>query len=339
MKSVKTAKISIITPVYNSEKYLKDCVNSVLSQTFKDFELVLVNDGSTDQSGEICDSFAKEDKRIKVIHKKNEGPTAARKQGAMESSGEYITFLDSDDLLKSCLLEKLMEYITNHNPDAIIFGYDRFGEATQENESTIPLLEEGLYSGDNLKEIKNNLIYSDRDILTIPYGVWGKVFRREDYIKYQDRVIKELYKGEDLAVNAPLLANCKRVYVSHLCGYLYRDTPGSIMNSFKEDEPQQMFLLADYLSECLDKKYERKIGVYVVTHIFDYLDRAILNVKSYSDYIKIAKVFNTKEFSRYLISAKFQNPDIKDRIIFFLAKHRLYLLIWVLRKVIKRREF
>lgn len=332
------AKISIITPVYNSEKYLKDCINSVLNQSFTDFELVLVNDGSTDQSGVICDAFAKNDKRIKVIHKENEGPTNARKQGARESNGEYITFLDSDDLLKHDLLEKLMGYISEHNPDAIIFGYERFDEESKAKEIVFPLMKEALYSEDKLKEIKDNLIYSNKDILTIHYGICGKVFRREDYIKYQDKVIKELYKGEDLAVNAPLLANCKSVYISHICGYLYRDTPGSIMNSFKDDEPKQMLILADYLSEALDENYRRKIGVYVVTHIFDYLDRAILNVKSYSDYIKIAKVFSTKEFKKHLKSTKSHTSDIKDRIVFLLAKYRLYFLIWVLRKVVKRRE-
>ena len=332
------AKISIITPVYNSEKYLKDCINSVLNQSFTDFEFVLVNDGSTDRSGVICDAFAKNDKRIKVIHKENEGPTNARKQGARESDGEYITFLDSDDLLKPDLLEKIMDYIAQYNPDAIIFGHERFGEGIENNELTIPLMNEGLYSEDTLKEVRDNLIYSNQDILALQYGVWGKIFRRDDYIKYQDKVIKELYKGEDLAVNAPLLANCKSVYISHICGYLYRDTPGSIMNSFKDDEPKQMLILADYLSEALDENYRRKIGVYVVTHIFDYLDRAILNVKSYSDYIKIAKVFSTKEFKKYLKSTKSHTSDIKDRIVFFLAKYRLYFLIWVLRKVVKRRE-
>ena len=100
--------ISIIIPVYNSEQYLDRCINSVLDQTHEDLELILVNDGSTDKSGEICDSFALNDERIKVIHKKNGGPSEARNVGLDMAVGQYIGFVDSDDYVAEDMYECLI---------------------------------------------------------------------------------------------------------------------------------------------------------------------------------------------------------------------------------------
>ena len=90
-------KLSVIVPVYNTEKYLRECIDRILAQTFTDFELILVNDGSTDGSGAICDGYAEKDSRIQVIHQTNGGITVARKSGVRAACGEYVTFVDSDD--------------------------------------------------------------------------------------------------------------------------------------------------------------------------------------------------------------------------------------------------
>jgi len=97
-------EISIIIPVYNSEKYLKECIDSILSQTFLDFELVLVNDGSTDSSGKICDEYALKDSRVRVFHKENGGVSAARNTGIKAAKGKYVTFVDADDKVKPSFL-------------------------------------------------------------------------------------------------------------------------------------------------------------------------------------------------------------------------------------------
>ena len=108
--------IDILIPAYNAEKYICRCVDSVLTQTFKDFELILVNDGSPDQSGIVCDELAKKDSRIKVIHKKNGGSNSARRDGFLYSTGKYLVFLDSDDTLTQRALSILYDNITK--------GYD-----------------------------------------------------------------------------------------------------------------------------------------------------------------------------------------------------------------------
>lgn len=116
-------KISVIVPVYNSDKYLKRCIHSIKFQTFKDWELILINDGSTDKSGCICDFYAKQDKRIKVIHKSNSGVSSARNIGIEKSKGEYITFVDSDDWIESDFFEKIVKEMEKMNVPVLISGY------------------------------------------------------------------------------------------------------------------------------------------------------------------------------------------------------------------------
>ena len=102
-------KISVIVPVYNAEKYLNRCVNSILQQTFSDFEIILVDDGSEDQSRNICDEYAKKDKRIKVIHQQNRGQAAARNRGVSCATGEWVVFVDADDMIHQQMLECLYQ--------------------------------------------------------------------------------------------------------------------------------------------------------------------------------------------------------------------------------------
>ena len=120
--------ISVIVPVYNTEQYLSRCVDSILAQTFTDFELILVNDGSNDGSGAICDEYAEKDPRVNVIHQENRGVSPARNMGLDHASGEYLYFVDSDDYIDPALLETVIPYMEN-NSDLVAFGYSFFNES------------------------------------------------------------------------------------------------------------------------------------------------------------------------------------------------------------------
>lgn len=122
-------KLSIIVPVYNVEKYLSKCIDSILNQTFEDFELILIDDGSPDECGKICDNYANKDRRIIVIHQKNAGVSAARNAGLDIAKGEYIGFIDSDDYIDKTMYEKLINAIESFNVDMAICGYDYINEA------------------------------------------------------------------------------------------------------------------------------------------------------------------------------------------------------------------
>lgn len=118
--------VSIIVPVYNVEKYLKECIESIINQSFSNLEIILVDDGSTDESGNICDDFLNKDKRIKVFHKTNGGLSDARNYGINNSSGKYITFVDSDDLISPIFIDVLYNAIKQYDTHLSICGFQRF---------------------------------------------------------------------------------------------------------------------------------------------------------------------------------------------------------------------
>ena len=117
-------ELSVVVPVYNTGNALKYSVQSILNQTYKDFELILVDDGSTDESGRLCDSFVQKDKRVRVIHKENGGAGSARNTGVDEAFGKYITFPDADDICKSDMLEIMMEKMHATDADLIMCSYE-----------------------------------------------------------------------------------------------------------------------------------------------------------------------------------------------------------------------
>lgn len=143
-------KVSVIVPVYNVEKYLERCVDSLIHQTLQEIQIILVNDGSKDGSGAICDAYEKKDNRVLVIHKENEGQGIARNYGLQKANGEYVCFLDSDDYYELNTCEKLYEHLKETNADMCCFGYqidDKEGKLVRR-----PLIREKIYRGQEIKE-------------------------------------------------------------------------------------------------------------------------------------------------------------------------------------------
>ncbi len=327
--------ISVVVPVYNAETFLRECIQSVVLQTFKNWELVLVNDGSQDGSGSICDELAREDSRVHVIHQENSGPTIARTVGANSAQGDYVIFLDSDDYIAADLLAELENIISVHSPDVIIYD----GKSFSENQQTVIrcLMESGLYEKERLSIVRDHIILNGQDEISITYGVCMKAFRRELYLPYQNSVPKELYKGEDLAVCAPLIADAERVYVSDFCGYYYRDNPNSIMHSFCVEEIAQIKIAARYLKEKMGKEFEDRINVFVATHYFDYLDRAMFYDKKYRSFKKRVRETMDDSLRNDLKKAKSRSTNSIERLIVFLLRKQWFFILWALRRVKPRR--
>lgn len=334
-KKYKEVLISIVIPVYNTEKYLRQCIESVLNQNFSDYELILVDDGSKDQSGNICDEYAEKDSKVTVIHKENEGPTTARRVGVEKAVGIYVMFLDSDDYYEQGLLKYIDIILERYKTEVIIFNEVRFNENGFRKYKC--LLDRGLYHGETLKKIQCSIILNDNDKIIIPYGVCMKVFLRSLYINFQKTVPKELYKGEDLAVTAPLLEACKSIYVSDIFGYYYRNNPKSLMNVFSYDELKQIKILADYLSNKMNLFYESRIDAYVVLHLFDYLDRLMTMDKRYSAYRREYKNIQNGELMIRAKRARSRSTCFNERVLFFLFRHELFTLLWIFRKIKKKK--
>ena len=216
-------KISIIVPVYNVEKYLCKCIESILGQTFTDFELILVNDGSTDRSGEICDKYKYVDKRIKVIHKENGGLSSARNAGIDIAEGEYIGFIDSDDWIDLNMYNKLYNLAILNGADITQCNFQKVYDEATINEDSIE---------QNIRIINKNEALKDllecRELYIQSVVTWNKVYKKYlfENIRFPEGKIHEdeftTYKVFDKA-NKLVRTNEKL--------YFYRQTPNSIMNS------------------------------------------------------------------------------------------------------------
>ena len=172
--------ISIIIPVYNVGQYLDKCIKSVINQTYKDIEIICVDDGSTDASSEICDKYGKIDSRIKVIHKTNGGLVSARQAGLKVSRGKYVGFVDGDDWIDKEMYECMFQIIEKYKVDMVETGVvDSYGESLEKERKY--KLDGGIYEGEKFKNvILNNLLYDGK---FYSYGVntiylWNKLFKK-----------------------------------------------------------------------------------------------------------------------------------------------------------------
>lgn len=241
--------ISVIVPVYNSEKYLHRCIDSILSQTHTDFELLLINDGSTDNSGIICDEYAAKDSRIRVFHKSNGGVSSARNLGLDHAKGKYISFVDSDDETYPNYLSVLFQNINKCDLSYIgILKYDvalqKTGEWTHFEEQIIRIDQT-----DEELIVKNNLLE-----VGYPYG---KLFHQKIIETYNIRFDERISYQEDLIFTLQYISKCKTVYVSKEYGYIWYVQPNSNSLSHRLLDWNQLILISQILKELYDNLFKR----------------------------------------------------------------------------------
>lgn len=220
-------KISIIVPVYKVEKYLRDALDSILFQTYTNWEAICIDDGSPDDCGAILDEYANKDSRFKVIHQNNGGVSSARNNGLrnLSSDSDYVTFLDSDDVLDIGMLEKCVGFIYEYRPDVISFGCKYVSENFKNNRS------------DDDKNISLNIVNGEKECFyycwshskLIQTGVWSKIW---DVKKIKDIYFFEGIKtGEDAMFNWCCSYNYSKMLITDYQGYYYRSNPTSILHS------------------------------------------------------------------------------------------------------------
>lgn len=214
--------ISVIIPVYNVEKHLNKCLDSVLNQTVNIFEIILVDDGSTDSSGEICDKYASQHKNIKVIHKSNKGVSAARNDGLKIATGELISFIDADDQLEDDMYELLVGLICNYQADIAHCGYKRMAEdETVLNEcfGTHRIVEQK--SEQAIENMLSGQLFN--------CGLWNKLYRKS--IIGNIRFDNELKNNEDVLFNFQVFQKAKKIVFADETKYLYYEHSSSACNT------------------------------------------------------------------------------------------------------------
>lgn len=215
--------VSIVIPVYNVEPYLEECLNSVIGQTYKNLQIVLVDDGSTDNSGALCDLFAGRDARIEVIHQKNQGLSAVRNTGLAMARGEYLAFVDSDDLLHPEYVEKLYRIMNNENVDIVQCGFKRFqGKAPDMKPAECQDSDIEIVTGREMNRRIYTLGFIDNTV------VWAKLYKK--------RVFEEISfpagkVNEDTFVTYRLYYGLDKIALTKMPLYAYRYRKNSIMTT------------------------------------------------------------------------------------------------------------
>lgn len=218
-----SSKVSVIVPVYNAAAFLEKCVNSILEQSYRNIELILVNDGSTDASADICERYAEKDSHVVYVFQENSGVSAARNRGLDVATGDYIVFVDSDDKLKENAIELLCNHIKEKNADLAICGYELvYPKHVQPME-----IEEAFVS----EQGRIACYFADHFLEAIASSVWGKLYKRE-LIKH--RFDKSITMGEDLLFNLHYLKNAHAICALKAPLYEYSQlNPNSLVRKYK----------------------------------------------------------------------------------------------------------
>ena len=321
-------KVSIIVPCWNVENYLDRCVESLVNQTLRDIEIILVDDESPDNVPHMCESWANKDKRIKVIHKKNQGLGFACNTGLSVALGEYIAFCDSDDWVDSNTYEYMYNLAISKNLDMVMTGFKYVDINGKPISKAKTCYSEEIYKEDGIKEIMKGMIAAP------PESTQERQFQASAKLcLYKNSIIKEerlqfvserVIPSEDLSFNIDYLSHCKRVYTSPYCFYNYRYDPISITRSVKKNK----FTLAKklYFHLC-DKAIILNLGrdgELRIQRLFIGMIRAIVANALKSSISKNEKQEILKEIYQDDVS-----NDVIKKYPFHLMpiKHKLFLLV------------
>ena len=269
--------ISVIVPVYNVEEYLEECLESIKHQTYTDIEVILVNDGSTDNSKEICEKYCRQDNRFKLINQENQGLSEARNVGIRESIGEYIYFVDSDDVIKVDILETLLSFMKD---DVDIVGCNH---STNKEDLILQTSPNIVFQGNSSEAIASCLNYGG-----VTYFAWDKLYRRR--ILEQVPFLKGLIY-EDFYTGMVTLKYIHKMIVLDTIGYYYRIRSGSIMRQKYSEKNLDIFkicdsLLEEFKNDIIVSELSKYLFLVISQHVLFYRiqpDHIYYNI--YQDYI------------------------------------------------------
>lgn len=270
--------LSVIVPVYNTKKYLAQCLNSILNQAYSDVEIILVDDGSTDGSAEVCDSYEKADSRVRVIHQKNCGCIYARLSGIKDSKGEYIGFVDSDDWIEADMYQVLISAAVEKNCDIVSMGYMTVSES--ERKAVDDAVFFGFYEKEkNLDNLLAGMMYEETEKRRgIHPALWSKVIRRELLMEAYTRVEENITLGEDAAIFYPCCLHAERIFIMKEYLYYYRVHSESMCRSMNIDTILKINSFYQHMQKTFSRygeKYnlQKQLKKYLWTFVFPWLQQ------------------------------------------------------------------
>jgi glycosyltransferase involved in cell wall biosynthesis len=319
MKSTESL-ISVVVPVYMVEKYLSRCIDSILGQTYNNFEIILINDGSRDDSPKICNKYASIYENISVIHQKNAGLSAARNSGINAAKGKYITFIDSDDYIHEKLLEILYSYVCNYNVPVSMCSYLRVNDTVDRRK--MPLISENnILNVLDDKEAMDMLLEEQTTCVA-----WGKLYELELFndVRFPDGKIME-----DMFTTPKIFKKSKRVAVSNQQLYFYNQEGDSITRSDFNLKKIDMIEATYFWKEFTEKYYPSLSEKAYVHYLITVVNMCQLLVKSNDEEVKLLYENYTTEILKnfkYIIDSAYVRRNDKVKVI--LMKIKLFKTIY-----------
>ena len=326
--------VSIIVPVYNVEKYLGTCLDSLINQSFNNLEIILVNDGSTDRSKDICDLYAKKDFRIHVIHKNNEGVTKARISGFHKSTGDYIAFVDSDDYVNTEYIEQLLYVVLHYKVD--MAGCQYYNTYKEVDTESVIRPQPGFYDKERIITLlKTDFIFNKKTkIAGMNPFLCTKLIKRR-FVNESLNSGKNLWYEEDLVGTLKLLYLINSMYILPTYLYHYVCHEGQVTRTFK---PQ----LWDNFVSCWERINEIDHEGYLVKQfpqralnsIFDILKKCSVN--SYGYFKVFFKEIRSSEIViRLLKELDYNSLQTKGKIKYLLLRQNRFFMAFIYFKIIK----
>ena len=298
--------VSVIVPVYNIEEYLRPCIESVLNQTYPYFELLLVDDGSTDTSPAICDEYAQQDSRVRVIHKENTGVSRTRNRGIDEAKGEFIVFVDSDDLIGEKMLEKMIRAITRYQTDLAISGYERFRDTWKQRSRLSPY---SLVIFQSLAELSS--VYTKAATNMFGVSIWAKMYRTQIIREHNIRFREDMNYEEDCVFNLAYFAHVTTTAVLRDYFYSYRQMDVSLSKGYRKNSFQ---FLVDGYNARRSFLEEQKLGVKGADGIFLIVVKTTLMKIFNSDLPQEEKVEEYDKIAAFEESRRVCEAAVKSKV-------------------------
>lgn len=320
--------VSIVVPIYNVEQYLEKCVESICRQTYENLEIILVNDGSPDHCGQMCEEYAKKDNRIKVIHKKNGGLSDARNSGVKLATGKYLLFVDSDDYIAKDLVEKTAAIAEKNNCDMVLYDYYYVEPDNVEIRSTI---------------VPANKVISleqEHTLLLAATSACAKLFNREFYVKANCPFPQGIY-FEDLATTSIFFMRAKKVFYLKEPLYYYINRENSIMTgkNFEKSSHDKLValehILSAYKKEGKYEEYRQELEYLVFANEYFEPSKVLALAGEDGEYLEKYRKYMYETFPDIHNNKYVKNMGKKDKIHLWILDHKQYWMMRLLSKVRK----
>ena len=315
-KATNDPLVSIIVPIFNAEKYFETCIKSIIDQSYKNIEILLVDDGSTDNSPSLCDDWSKKDKRIKVFHRKNNGVSSTRNYGLSNAKGDYVAFIDSDDWVNKTYIESLVAGISRHESDICICGLNRV-------------------AGNDKTAItdKNSLIDSRAFLLGIlhirtSFGVcYSKIYKSS--VAKKARFDESVSVGEDALYNIRVSLKAQNVSIIEDALYNYRINPDGVVRRFDHYYSQKylrsMSVANDELAPVMsDAEVSKSFSDYLAFHAMLVAVNFCCHPNNHSKRNSLRQLCHMGLFWSGIKNSKYSTFSLSKKIVLFCLKHKLY---------------